>query len=128
MEFLLLDCIFFFHVHCCAVRNLFLIVNLNFPCYILSPLLLIMPKMSMAKRLFPSFLISAAFYIFMFLLNHFSLHQNNPSSSKLVKVKFSRPDCFVLVFCNVPMQRQMKQECKIQRTGGGIEYFKREPS
>lgn len=103
-------------MHCCAVRKLFLMVNLNFLCYGLSPLLFIMPKMSMEKRLFPSFLF-AAFCIFMFPLCHLSLYQNNPSYSKLVKVMSSRPDCFVLVLYIMLMQRQVQQERRILRTG-----------
>lgn len=64
---------------------------------VLNPLLFIMPKMSMEKRLFPFFLFSADIYIFLLTLYHLSLYQNNPSSSKLLKVVFCRPDCFVLV-------------------------------
>lgn len=39
-------------------------------------------------------------------LHHLSLYENNASSSKLVKVMFSGPDCFLLVLCIIPMQRQ----------------------
>jgi len=67
----------------------------------------------MEKRLFPFFLFSAAFYVFMFPFCYLSLYQNNPASSKLVKVMFSRRDCFVLVLYIMLMQRQVQQEGQI---------------
>lgn len=98
-------------------------VNLNFLCFGLSPLLFIMPKMSMEKRLFPSFLFSADIYIFLFTLYHLSLYQNNPTSSKLVKVMFFTPDCFVFIPYIMPVQRQVQQEGIILRDGGGNSVF-----
>lgn len=98
-------------------------VNLNFLCFGLSPLLFIMPKMSMEKRLFPSFLFSADIYIFLFALYHLSLYQNNPTSSKLIKVMFFTPDCFVFIPYIMPMQRQVHQEGIILRDGGGNSVF-----